>query len=153
MYSHSLDMICLFSRYVGFSRYGETLRPIKIEALCAPFPEALAHSPSQKPLSCPVAPPNRQMPLRCPVAPPSQHELHKDNGGGGGGVARRARAARAPKAKSCTTSSVTSSKTSCAASFTCPPFTSRPPLPLGLQHQQQVLNVKRALDATTDAAA
>ena len=42
---------------------------------------------------------------------------------------------------------------SCAASFTCPPFTCRPPLPLGLQHQQQVSNAKRVLDATTGAAA
>ena len=40
--------------------------------------EALAHSPSR-------------MPLSCPVAPPSQRELHKDGGGGGGGVARRVR--------------------------------------------------------------
>ena len=56
-------------------------------------PEALAHSPSQ-------------MPLSCPVAPASRRELHKDGGGGGGGggVARRARAARAPEAKSCATS-------------------------------------------------
>ena len=38
--------------------------------------------------------------------------------------------------------------TSCAASFTCLPFTCRPPLPLGLQHQQQVSNVRRVLDAT-----
>ena len=38
---------------------------INIEALCAAPPKALAHSPSQLPLSC-------------PVAPPSQRELHKD---------------------------------------------------------------------------
>jgi len=37
---------------------------------------------------------------------------------------------------------------SCAASFTCPPFTCRPPLPLGLQHQQQVSNVQRVLGVT-----
>jgi len=92
---------------------------INIEARYAASPEALAHSPSQMPLSCPVAPPKRQMPLSCPAAPPSQRELHKDGGGGGGGVARRARAARAPKAKSCTTSSATYSKTPCAASLTC----------------------------------
>jgi len=110
---------------------------IYIEALCAAPPEALAHSPSQ-------------MPLSCPVAPASQLELHKDGGGGGGGgVVRRARAARAPKAKSCTTSSATSYKTSRAASFTCSPFTCRPPLPLGLQHQQQVSSLKRVLNATT----
>jgi len=30
---------------------------------------------------------------------------------------------------------------SCAAPFACPPFTCRPPLPLGLQHQQQASNV------------
>jgi len=30
---------------------------IHIEAACAAPPEALAHSPSQIPLSCPVAPP------------------------------------------------------------------------------------------------
>ena len=70
---------------------------INIEALCA---EALAHSPSQ-------------MPLSCPVASPSQRELHKDGGGGGGGVAMRARAARAPKTKSCATSCGTSSATPC----------------------------------------
>jgi len=73
------------------------------EALCAAPPEVLAHSPSQ-------------MPLSCPVAPPFQRELHQ-GGGGGGGVAMRARAARAPKAKSCATSSGTSSATPCAASF------------------------------------
>ena len=38
---------------------------INIEALCAAPLEAFAHSPSQ-------------MPLSCPVAPPSQRELHKD---------------------------------------------------------------------------
>ena len=42
---------------------------------------------------------------------------------------------------------------SCAASFTCLPFTCRPPLPLGLQHQQQVSNVKRVLYAAMGAAA
>jgi len=63
---------------------------IKIEALCAAPPEALAHSPSQ-------------MPLSSPFALPSQRQLRKDGGGGGGGVARRARAAQAPKAKSCAT--------------------------------------------------
>ena len=39
---------------------------------------------------------------------------------------------------------------SCAASFTCSPFTCRPPLPLGLQHQQQVSKV---LDVKMGAAA
>ena len=59
---------------------------INIGALCAAPPEALAHSPSQ-------------MPLSCPVAPPSQRELHKDGAGDGGvGVARR-RAPRSPKSK------------------------------------------------------
>jgi len=72
-----------------------------IEALCAAPPEALAHSPSQ-------------MPLSCPVAPPFQREMHKDGGGGGGGVAMRARAARAPKAKSCATSCGTPSATTSA---------------------------------------
>jgi len=67
-----------------------TAEHLNIEALYTAPPEALAHSPSQ-------------MPLSCPVAPPSQHELHKDGGGGGGCVARRARAAQAPKAKSCAT--------------------------------------------------
>jgi len=81
---------------------------INIEALCAAPPEALAHSPSQ-------------MPLSCPVVPASQREPHKDGGGGGGGVAGRARA-WAPKAKSCATSCGTSSKTPCAASFTCSSF-------------------------------
>ena len=37
---------------------------------------------------------------------------------------------------------------SCAAFFTCSPFTCQPPLPLSLQHQQQVSNVQRALGAT-----
>ena len=69
---------------------------IYIEALCAAPPEALAHSRSQMPLSCPVLLPKRQMPLSCPVAPPYQRGLHKDGGGGGGGVVGRARAARAP---------------------------------------------------------
>ena len=82
---------------------------INTEVLCAAPPEALAHSPSQIPLSC-------------PVAPQSQRELHKDGGGGGGGMARRARAARAPKVKSCATSCGTSSATPCAASFTCSSF-------------------------------
>ena len=35
----------------------------------------------------------------------------------------------------------------CAAFFTCSPFTCRPSLPLGLQHQQQVSNVQKVLDA------
>ena len=73
---------------------------INIEALCAAPPEALAHSPSQ-------------MPLSCPVAPPSQREMHKNGSGGGGGVAMRARAARAPKPKSCATS--------CGTPFATPP--------------------------------
>ena len=58
---------------------------MNIKALCAAPPEALAHSPSQ-------------MQLSCPVAPLSQRALHKDGGGVGGGEARRARAAWAPKA-------------------------------------------------------
>ena len=42
---------------------------------------------------------------------------------------------------------------SCAASFTCPPFTCRPPLPLGLPHQQQVSNGLRwPLTVTTRAS-
>jgi len=45
---------------------------INIEALCAAPPEALAHSLSQ-------------MPLSCLVAPLSQRELHKDGGGSGCG--------------------------------------------------------------------
>ena len=56
---------------------------INIEELCAAPPEAFAHSPSQ-------------MPLSCPVAPPSRRELHKDGGGGDGGVARMAQGARRP---------------------------------------------------------
>ena len=73
-------------------------RGLNIEVLCAATPEALAHSPSQ-------------MPLSCPVAPLSQREMHKDGGGGGGGVAMRARAARAPKPMSCATSCGTPSAT------------------------------------------
>jgi len=42
---------------------------------------------------------------------------------------------------------------SCAASFTCSPFTCRQRLPLDLQHQQEVTCVKRVLDATMVAAA
>jgi len=87
-----------------------------IEALCAVPPEALAHSPSQ-------------MPLSCLVAPLSQRKLHEDGGGGGGGEARKARGARAPKAKfcatSCGTSSATTSATPCAAFLMCPSFTCR----------------------------
>ena len=102
---------------MGAEEGGQATGMINIKVLCAAPPEALARSPSQMPLSCPVAPPKRQMPLSCPVAPPSQRELHKNGGGGGGGgVARRARAARAPKAKSCATSSETSSKMPCFAS-------------------------------------
>jgi len=87
-------------------RRGGRPKSMDIEVLCAAPLEALAHSPSQ-------------MPLSCPVAPPSQRELHKDDGGGGGdGVARRARAARASKAKSCATSCGIFSAAFCAASFT-----------------------------------
>ena len=82
---------------------------MNVEVLCAAPLEALAHSPSQ-------------MPLSCSVALPSQRELHKDGGGSGGGVARRARAARARKPKSCATSCGTSSTAPCAASFTCSSF-------------------------------
>ena len=39
-------------------------RTMKIEALCAAPPEALTHSPSQMPLSCPVAPQAARRPLR-----------------------------------------------------------------------------------------
>ena len=150
------------------------VKTMNIEALCAASPEAFAHSPSQ-------------MPLSCPVAPPSQRELHQGGGGGGaGGVAMRARAARARKPKSCDASCGTSSATPCAPSFTCPsfmshkgrrvggsrpgrralqhtffpwkaafaasftcsPFTCRPPLSLGLPHQQRASNVQKALGAT-----
>ena len=45
---------------------------INIEALCAAPPKALAHSPSQ-------------MPLSCLDASPSQRKLHKNGGGSGGG--------------------------------------------------------------------
>jgi len=45
---------------------------MNIEALCAAPPEALAHSPSQ-------------MPLSCLDASPSQRKLHKNGGGSGGG--------------------------------------------------------------------
>ena len=37
---------------------------MKIEALCAAPPESLTHSPSQMPLSCPVAPQVARRPLR-----------------------------------------------------------------------------------------
>jgi len=92
---------------------------ILVEALCATPPEALAHSPSQTPLSC-------------PVVPPSQRELHKDGGGGGGGggVVRRARAAWASKTKSraefCGKSFAAPSATPCAAFFTRTSFACRP---------------------------
>ena len=56
---------------------------INIEALCAAPPEALAHSPSQ-------------MPLSCLVAPLSQRELHKDGGGSGNGEWRGEEGARRP---------------------------------------------------------
>ena len=58
-------------------------KAINIEALCAAPPEALAHSPSQ-------------MPLSCLVAPLSQRELHKDGGGSGGGEWRGEEGARRP---------------------------------------------------------
>jgi len=56
---------------------------MNIEALCAAPPEVLAHSPSQ-------------MPLSCLVAPLSQRELHKDGGGSGGGERRDEEGARRP---------------------------------------------------------
>jgi len=56
---------------------------MNIEALCAEPPEALAHSPSQ-------------MPLSCLVAPLSQRELHKDGGGSCGGEWRGEKGARRP---------------------------------------------------------
>jgi len=56
---------------------------INIEALCAAPPEALAHSPSQ-------------MPLSCLVAPLSQRELHKDGGGSGVGEWRGEEGAQRP---------------------------------------------------------
>jgi len=56
---------------------------INIEALCAEPPEALAHSPSQ-------------MPLSCLAAPLSQRELHKDGGSSGGGEWRGEEGARRP---------------------------------------------------------
>jgi len=62
---------------------GNSAEPINIKALCAAPPEALAHSPSQ-------------MPLSCLVAPLSQRELHKDGGGGGGGEWRGEEGARRP---------------------------------------------------------
>jgi len=103
----------------GLISRGPWLAPhINKEELCAAPPEALAQSPSQRPLSC-------------PVAPPSQRELHKDGGGGGGGVARGARAARAPKAKSCAASCGTFSAAPCAASFACSSFMCYPRAGLG----------------------
>jgi len=56
---------------------------INIEALCTAPPEALAHSPSQ-------------MPLSCLVAPLSQRKLHKDGGGCGRGEWRGEEGARRP---------------------------------------------------------
>jgi len=93
---------------------------------------------------CPQPEPNAtELPSCAPISARAAQRRR-----GGGGVARRARAARvtarAPKAKSCATSCGTSSATSCAASFTCSPFTCRPPLPLGLPHQQRASNVQRA---------
>ena len=53
--------------YFEVAHMYKRLHYINIEALCAAPPEASAHSPSQ-------------MPLSCPVAPPSQCKLHKDRG-------------------------------------------------------------------------
>ena len=64
------DEACVLDHFrFSFLRGGQW-SPINIEALCAAPPGACAHSPSQ-------------MPLSCPVAPPSQRQLHKDGGGGG----------------------------------------------------------------------
>ena len=81
---------------------------IYIEALCAAPPEAYAHSPSQ-------------MPLSCPVAPPSQRELHKDRAA----VVVAWRGGRAPPGPGSPSPAPrpgTSSTTPCAASFTCSSF-------------------------------
>ena len=56
---------------------------MNIEVLCAAPPEALAHSPSQMPLSC----------LNAPL---SQRELHKYGGGSGGSEWRGEEGARRP---------------------------------------------------------
>jgi len=77
-----------------------------IEVLYAAHLEALAHSPSQMPLSC----------LSLPSCAPISARAAQRQGGGGAGVARRARAAQAPKAKFCATSCGTSSAAPCAAS-------------------------------------
>jgi len=83
--------------------------PINIKALCAAPPEALAHSPSQ-------------MPLSCPVAPPSQREMHKDGGGGGGGVAMSPEAQVLPHVL---WHALRTALRSCAVSLACSSFTCR----------------------------
>ena len=82
---------------------------INIEALCAALPEALAHSPSQMPLSCPIAPLSQRVASALtsrathahPTSPRSTgfcaiwgciSSSSSSSGGGGGGVASRARA-------------------------------------------------------------
>ena len=47
------------------NQFSNKISVLNIEVLCEAPPEALSHSPSQ-------------MPLSCPVAPPSQREPHKD---------------------------------------------------------------------------
>jgi len=104
----SLESCYKVLRHLGEYKHRSALRGTRGSACPQP------HSPSQ-------------MPLSCPVAPPSQRETHKDGGGGGGGgggVAMRARAARAPKPKSCAMSCGTPSAT---PSATAPrPWRARP---------------------------
>ena len=91
---------------------------------------------------CPQPEPNA---TELPSCAPISARTAQRQGGGGVCVARRACAARAPKPTSCATSFGASSAPF-AASFTCPPFTCRAPLPLGLPHQQRASDVQRARD-------
>ena len=127
---HPLDL-GLFDAAQLFNSLGAVIRSCVLllnSSLKALYICALHGTPGS---ACPQPEPNA---TELPSCAPSQCELHKD--GGGGGVARRARATRALKAKSCATSCGTSSTTPCAASVTCSSFMCRPPLSLGLPHQQ-----------------
>jgi len=64
-YSRFVEVLQVPSQVGDLGSAAAPVPLINIEALCAAPPEASAHSPSQ-------------MPLSCPVAPPSQREMHKD---------------------------------------------------------------------------
>ena len=86
--------LCSSRGTAGLRFHASQCFEMNIEALCAAPPEALAHSPSQMPLSCPVAP--HLISASCTKTAAAAVVAS--------GEARKARGARAPKASSCTTS-------------------------------------------------